>query len=281
MSDEQPSMKNDGAIPHSFKQAYFDVLKNKFVDVMLVSIFVFLFFIPLIVVDTFFNSYIGGVGQDLSQLTETEIRFREFYLRMLQSSIDIPLLMLGFLGLGSSMYVFKKFLYGEKVYLWSDLFKRGIRETFRSTLLCSFIIGVIMLLININVYGLIAYEFPNAYIVVSSVIEGLILIYAFFVLFFAAISDTIYPLKLGAMLKNSLIFAASLFFKNLLVFIPTFAWIVCYYLFTNIFFQAFSLMVFLFFGAGLFSSIWTTYCLSVFDKYINKKNGVTINERYY
>lgn len=281
MMDDKPSLNNDAAIPHSFKQAYFDVLKNRFVDVMLVSIFVFLFFIPLIIVDIFFNSYIGGVGQDLTQFTDSQLRLREFYLRSIQSSIDIPLLMLGCLGLGSSMYVFKKYIYGEKVYLWSDLFVRGIRETFRSSLICSFIIGLIMLLMNVNVYGLVAYGFSNAYIVFSSIIEGVILIYAFFVFFFATVSDTTYSLKIGSMLKNSLIFGGSLFFKNLVVFIPTFAWIICYYFFTNIFFQAFSLMVFLFFGCGLFSSIWTTYCLSVFNKYINKKNDVKINERDY
>lgn len=49
---------------------------------MLISMFVFMFFIPLIAVDIFFNSYIGGVGQDLTQLSESEKLFREFYLRL-------------------------------------------------------------------------------------------------------------------------------------------------------------------------------------------------------
>lgn len=189
--------------------------------------------------------------------------------------------MVGSLGLGSSMYVFKKYIYGEKSYLGTDLFKNGIKETYKTSLICSFFVGVIMLLMNMNVYGLIAYGLPNVYIVISSVVEGLILIYALFILFYSITSETIYTLKIKLTLKNSLIFGGYLYPKNLLVFIPTFAWIVCYYIFTNVFFQAFTLMIFLFFGAGLLSLTWTTYCLSIFNRYINMENDVVINDRHY
>ena len=275
-------VENDvGCVPHSFKAALLDVFKTKFVNLMVLSIFVFLFFIPLICSDIFFNSYIGGVGQDLSQLTETQRAFRDFYLRIYQGAIDIPLLMLGCLGFGSSMFVFKKYIYGEKAYLVSDFFKNGIKATYKASLLWSFILGLISLLISFNVYGLTAYEFPKLYIVITSIIEGLVFILVFFIYFFCVCSETIYDLPFGNATKNSLLFSGILYGKNLLVFISTFAWIVCYYLFTNIFFQGFSLLVFFFIGAGVLSLVWTTYCLYIFNKYINRIKGVTINNRDY
>lgn len=249
-------------LPTTRPQLLKDTLRYRFFEIVLLSIYCFLFLIPSIVW-LIFGGYLF-----INAKTHT------IYEIMFIQGINIPLIMIFGIGVAGCFYVTKKISFQEGESINHDFFY-GIRKNFKMFLLIYFIIGFLYFLLETGVYLINNYEGWNS--ILKGALEGImygIFILFIMILFFMQTQTILYNATFTQLFKNALKFTFGSFLKNLGIFaILLFPFFIYEFVpaINNInYFQyaMFGLEGVFYFGFSFL--IFTLYSNSIFDVTINK-----------
>lgn len=178
---------------------------------MLLSVLITLGFAAKLAIDWVFNTYIGMNATVMEEgYTAQQIAIQTMTLRVGRFALGIPALMLGALFMGAGAHVIRKWFYGEPTQLVRDFFKEGFAQTWKTSLLGGFVLGLGILLVIFDVSYLDLMSFPPVATVILGIVQGLVPLFvlytAIFTAIFAVAFDTVYKLNLWPRIKNSALF---------------------------------------------------------------------------
>ena len=174
---------------------------------MLLSVLITLGFAAKLAIDWVFNTYIGMNATVMEEgYTAQQIAIQTMTLRVGRFALGIPALMLGALFMGAGAHVIRKWFYGEPTQLVRDFFKEGFAQTWKTSLLGGFVLGLSILLVIFDVSYLDLMSFPPVATVILGIVQGLVLLFVLHTAIFAVAFDTVYKLNLWPRIKNSALF---------------------------------------------------------------------------
>lgn len=234
-----------------------DILKTHLSEIMLCSIYIFLFTLP-----TLFWVFFTALTDFF-----TETHILNVLVINLGITFTLPLVGLGFAG---SFYVFKRLVFNDGTNINSDFFI-GIRKNGKSFAKIFFIIGLLYLLLHISLFTIAHMNYDINILTILSALSYILFFLLLFVMIFTCTQTIIYQDTLTTFMKNGLLFTFGSLNKNLGIFIIIlFPFIIYEFVpINNIKWMAILISGFFYFGFGsLLFSIYSNY---LFDKTINIK----------
>lgn len=232
-----------------------DTLKYRLFEIILVSIYMFIFILPLII----WFIFIG-----YSKFNEPNL-----YNSLLQYGVAIPLIMIFGLGASGAFYLFKKICFQEGESINHDFFL-GIKNNYKTFLLIYFFLGLFYMLLHVGLM-IVSSSSINEY--VKGILDGLLYVAFFFILFVSFFMQTqtiIYSASFLQLFTNSLKFTFGMILKNIVIFITI---LLPFFVFEFVPFniaQWISLGVEGIFYFGFSNFVFSLYSNYVFDLTLNK-----------
>ena len=247
-------------IPNTRKELLGVILKEHFFDIVICSIYTFVFAFPLV----FWLIFI-------SQTSYIDITEDNYLLNSLVVYIPIMVGILIFgIGLGGSLYYMKKLVFQEGSNVHQDFFK-GIKETIKQSLLSYGFIAVLYGLMGISKTILSFSEGLNdALITILVGIMYVVLFISLIIVSFNMTQSILYNATQGQLITNSVRFFIGKLLFNILFFGIIFTPLILYEVF------AISYIHWILFGIcaiwhfGFSSLLFTLYSHYIFDLTINK-----------
>ena len=122
------------SLPRNRKEVFFDLLKNRKMNLFAFSCYTFIFFIPL-AVDLFYFNFLESAA--IASGHNNQLFSLIFYSML----IMLPCMVIGFIGLAGAFYTAKKMVWQEGLSLASDFFQ-GIKENYKHAILNGVIFGL-------------------------------------------------------------------------------------------------------------------------------------------
>ena len=257
VSDEQ-AIKS---LPHSRKEAFFDLLRHRKMTLFSLSCFTFMFFIPL-AVDLFYFNFL-----EMAAIATEKYEYL-FSLVFYSMVIMLPCMIIGFIGLAGAFYVAKRLVWQESTSLAVDFFS-GIKENWKHALGNGIIFGLTLFGLIVGGSYLLIYS-PTAPIWCGIGIGALILLFIVLGMVNALTftQDAYYSNPFMTTVKNAFSFMGLLNWRVLVTFLLTTGLVVglgC----INFVTLAIGMVLFAFLNSAVII-IYTLMSHEVFDKYINK-----------
>lgn len=247
-------------LPTTRKMQLGIILKEHFFDVVICSFYIFAFAFPLF----FWLIYINLTN--VASIDETNYLFNSLIINLPL----IPGIMLFGLGIGGSLFFFKKLAFNEGSNVHTDFFL-GIKKNYKQSLLSFFVVGLtysfLCIAKNVLIFGS---GLDPIYI---GIITGIMYVLMFFVLAFTSFIMTqsiIYNATQGQLFANAFRFIAGKPLKNLGIFVIMFVPFILYE------FLPFNIAHWIIFGVcaiwhfGFSSLIFSLYSFYMFDLTLNK-----------
>lgn len=257
-------------LPHSRKEVFIDLLKHQKRQLVSLSMLTFVFLLPLAVNIILFNQFI--VGANLS-IDDAAVRASTmFSLILYMMLICIPLVMVGFIGLGGLAYVCKNIVWQEGIISGPDFFK-GIKKNWVHAMFSGLIWGVSLFIFVVGVLFFARVRESSETPIVFSFGIGLCVVQ--FIIFSIVCTYSLtytcyYQNTFREVMKNSFIFFAAKFLKNIILFILSTGLMVGL-MFID-FIAQIVVIIFLAFFISFYMVAWTLLSHEAFDQYINKAN---------
>lgn len=254
-------------LPHSRRDVFRDVLKNRWKDLLKLGALLLLFSLPLLV--------FGAVGEINAANIYAEYKngaiSAETYASEVAASngafalIKIIGYIIFSVGIAGSARVLRQIIWDEPLFFFED-FKDGIKIYGGQFALAMFL------------YGLCAYTAVFFSSATNGILYAIALGLGVFILlpamFFWLSARTVYSSRIGENIRNGFMFYVRTLFKSigmlLLAFLPfTLEYVLEFFGLYNFIFKYSYLLIctFLFLPLGIM--LWLLYTYSVFDKYIN------------
>lgn len=255
-------------LPSNRARQLFVIFRTRFNALLITNLLCGLFWLPLLAWDL----YSGWAVSEFVQGLETAEHFSHLInLSLFQYGIDSLLLAVAFIGLSGAFYVIRRLFWGQPVKPSADFFK-GVRDSWKQFALIGFVVGLIVLFLQYFAStALLTMNNENSFFWTVSIclccVASLLLLC---ITAMACAQSSLYNVKFGKLVGNS----AILTFKKLLTslcvcIISILPFVVCWYL-PWIIAKLVVACVVLTVGIYYAVSVQTAFCLSVFDKYINK-----------
>ncbi len=268
VGNENKEPFHESNLPATRTKQFFDILKNRLGAIVGISLLVFAFSLLAIVWFIAWRAFIISPPADIAN-DPVLLANRAFYLNLILYLVLLPLIMLSYVGLGGAFQVLKKLCWNEGIFFFHD-FAKGIRESYKVSLLAGFLVGFVLLGTMSNYYFYQVISLPFIMQVAFMTILTLILVITIMASLFMVMQAQIFRNKISGYLKNGYLFAAVLFPKNLVFFILGIIPLIVFFFIRLIFLQLVYLFVLAIIGFGIFTLIWSLYSIYVFDKYINQ-----------
>lgn len=257
----------EASLPHSRRDVFRDVLKNRWKDLLKVGALLLLFSLPLLV--------FGAVGEINAANIYAEYKngaiSAETYASEVAASngafalIKIIGYIIFSVGIAGSARVLRQIIWDEPLFFFED-FKDGIKIYGGQFALAMFL------------YGLCSYTAVFFSSAANGILYAIALGLGVFILlpamFFWLSERTVYANRIGENIRNGFMFYVRTLFKSigmlLLAFLPfTLEYVLEFFGLYNFIFKYSYLLIctFLFLPLGIM--LWLLYTYSVFDKYIN------------
>ena len=250
-------------LPRNRKEVFFDLLKNRKMNLFAFSCYTFIFFIPLAVDLFFFNFFeSAAIAADKSD--------QLFSLVFYSMLIMLPCMLVGFIGLAGAFYTAKKIVWQEGISLASDFFQ-GIKENWKHALINGVIFG--LALFGLVVGGTYLLIYAPVHAVVKGIGLGALIL--FFLLFGMVVvlnftQCVYYENSYAVTLRNSFSFLGLLNWRILLIYLLSTGTVVVLGLF-NLITLTIGLVLFAIFNSVVII-LYTLISHYGFDKYINKEH---------
>lgn len=257
----------EASLPHSRRDVFRDVLKNRWKDLLKVGALLLLFSLPLLVFGAvgeinaanIYAEYKNGAISAETYATEVAASNGAFAL------IKIIGYLIFSVGIAGSARVLRQIIWDEPLFFFED-FKDGIKIYGGQFALAMFL------------YGLCAYTAVFFSSATNGILYAIALGLGVFILlpamFFWLSARTVYASRIGENIRNGFMFYVRTLFKSigmlLLAFLPfILEYILEFFGLYNFIFKYSYLLIctFLFLPLGIM--LWLLYTYSVFDKYIN------------
>ena len=251
------------SLPRNRKEVFFDLLKNRKMNLFAFSCYTFIFFIPL-AVDLFYFNFLESAAITADKSDQL------FSLVFYSMLIMLPCMLIGFIGLAGAFYTAKKMVWQEGISLASDFFQ-GIKENWKHAILNGVIFG--LALFGLVVGGTYLMIYAQVHAVVKGIGLGALIL--FFLLFGMVIvlnftQCVYYENGYGVTLRNSFSFLGLLNWRILLIYLLSTGTVVVLGLF-NLITLTIGLILFAVFNSVAII-LYTLVSHSGFDKYINKEH---------
>lgn len=257
----------EASLPHSRRDVFRDVLKNRWKDLLKVGALLLLFSLPLLV--------FGAVGEINAANIYAEYKngaiSAETYASEVAASngafalIKIIGYIIFSVGIAGSARVLRQIIWDEPLFFFED-FKDGIKIYGGQFALAMFL------------YGLCAYTAVFFSSATNGILYAIALGLGVFILlpamFFWLSARTVYSSRIGENIRNGFMFYVRTLFKSigmlLLAFLPfTLEYVLEFFGLYNFIFKYSYLLICTFLLLPLGIMLWLLYTYSVFDKYIN------------
>lgn len=251
-------------LPTNRFQLLGDVLRYRLFEVILLSVYMFLFLLPSLI----WLIFSGYLFSNVENHTIYEV--------ILTNGVNIIFLMIFGLGCSGAFYFLKKVCFQEGESINADFFL-GIKKNWKMFLFIYFLIGLTYFLLEIGV-AYLNYE-PNIDSILKGVLEGIM--YAGFILFmmvyfFMQTQTILYNATVGQLFRNALKFTFGSFLKNLGIFAIL---LLPFFLFE--FVPSINGMdIFQYASIGLEAVFYFGFSYLVFSLYSNHVFDMTINKNY-
>lgn len=257
----------EASLPHSRRDVFRDVLKNRWKDLLKLGALLLLFSLPLLV--------FGAVSEINAANIYAEYKNGAISAETCASEVAASngafalIKMIGYIifsvGIAGSARVLRQIIWDEPLFFFED-FKDGIKIYGGQFALAMFL------------YGLCAYTAVFFSSATNGILYAIALGLGVFILlpamFFWLSERTVYASRIGENIRNGFMFYVRTLFKSigmlLLAFLPfTLEYVLEFFGLYNFIFKYFYLLIctFLFLPLGIM--LWLLYTYSVFDKYIN------------
>ncbi len=254
-------------LPKNRKQVLKFIYKHRALTLFCANLIFILFAVPFIAWEII--NYLTKFSLDSSV---QEKYFEALQKLVVESNLlRIPFLMIASIGLAGMMYIVRKLCWNEPVSLWKD-FGRGIKNSWKSYLGISFILGLIIFVTEwiINAFAIGSMSgFSGIFFLVFTIllaIMGLIAsIYAFGL-------ASLYSMNFVALYKASFIMAMKTFFYNILMLIVAFLPIAIFFIIPIPAIYYIGIFVVIFGGTGYSFTCATLFLMKNFDRFINKQS---------
>lgn len=251
------------SLPRNRKEVFFDLLKNRKMNLFAFSCYTFIFFIPL-AVDLFLFNFFESVA---IAADKSDQLFSLVFYSML---IMLPCMLIGFIGLAGAFYTAKKMVWQEGISLASDFFQ-GIKENWKHALINGVIFG--LALFGLVVGGTYLMIYAPVHAVVKGIGLGALIL--FFLLFGMVVvlnftQCVYYENGYAVTLRNSFSFLGLLNWRILLIYLLSTGTVVVLGLF-NLITLTIGLLLFAIFNSVVII-LYTLISHYGFDKYINKEH---------
>ena len=254
-------------LPHTRWQIFVDLLKNQKRQMISLSMLLFVFLLPLVVDILIFNMYIYGVPS--GEKNYGAIVFSLIFYMMI---IAIPCSMVGFVGLSGLAHVSKLMCWQNGVINGPDFFT-GVKKNWKQALVFGLIWGISLFVLVVGVLYLVRTQQVVEQPWLNSIGIGVCIV-QFIILSIVCVYSLTYSCyysnTVWQVFKNSFIFFAAKFFKNLLLFVLTTGLIVGL-MFVDFIAQIAIIIVLAFLSSYMMIG-WTLLSHEAFDQYINKFN---------
>lgn len=259
---------NSEKLPSNRAKQFFVILRTRFGLLFRANLLCAPFFIPLMVWDLLSGWF---VGEFVADLTVSEHFSHLINLSLLQYGVDALFMALAFVGLAGLFYVTRRIFWGQPVKIISDFFK-GVKDSYKQFFFLGLILGLFLGLMQYLIsFASLTMTEDNSLIWSISVCFCVVAaVLAVMISMIACGQASLYKVGFGKLLVNS----AVLTFKKLLTsfsvfFLSVGPLIICWFL---PWLLARIIACLVLFTAGLCWAIamQTAFCLSVFDRYINK-----------
>lgn len=234
-----------------------DIIKTHLSEVILCSIYVFLFTIPTLFW-VFFTTLTGFFSEN-----------HILNVLVINGGITLTLPLMG-LGFSGAFYVFKRLVFNDGTNINSDFFI-GIKKNGKYFLKIFFIIGLLYLLLHLSLFNIAHMNFGINTLTILSALSYVLFFILLLVMMFTCTQTILYQDTLNKFIKNGLLFTFGSLNKNLGIFlIVLFPFLIYEFVpINNIKWIAILLSGFFYFGFG--TLLFTIYSNHLFDKTINIK----------
>ncbi len=248
--------KEDANLPNSRWAQFLDILRYRFWDILLGSIFACLFLVPCL---------LWIVFAAMNEL----IDMGSMYSILVVYGVAAVLFSIAGLGSAGLYYFYRKLVYGEGANLIND-FPLGIKKCWKEGLISHFVLGLLYLILKLDIGALSSYvESETVLVVLLGISYALFYILASLVLFYMP-QAVLYEGSFFRLIGNSWRFYVGSFFKSLgislLFFVPFFV----YELINSWTGEWITIGIFCLLY-GFLSLGVSLYCTSLFDVYINPR----------
>ncbi len=258
-----PRRKSFGAeaapLPTTRKEQLKDTLRWRFGDYILVSVYMFIFLIPLLFWLLFsYYTFLTDVDESL-------------LVYILVYGVSVPLIVVFGLGIGGGTYFFKKLYYGEGTEVSKDFFA-GVRKNAKGSALSFLAFGLVYFVMNV-LGALIDYStFPLYVKVILIALLYVLFIFVFAITIYMYSQSLFYNATFTQLMTNSVRFLIGDFLRSfgvvLMLLAPFFFFSFLPYLVA----QGIVVLICAVFYFGFSTGVYMLYCMYLFDRVINKKN---------
>ena len=246
--------------PSTRLKQFFDIAKNRFVELIKISLLQTVFNMPLIVSLVLFYILVRN-SQDASSLLTVFIITSGSFL------ITLPF---SYVGMTGTFYCMKKLAYAEGEFAASSFFI-GMREEFKKGILIGLLMGLSTGIAVIGLYLSFVYltQLDNIVTGFSIAILTIQFIVMLIVSYYAVGQSVVYSNKMRFIYKNSFIMTLIRFPINLLLVILAPGIVVALIAIMEI--TMYAAIVLIVFFSAFGHLIWMLNVISTFDKFINKE----------
>lgn len=240
-----------------------DILKYRLFDIILLSIYMFLFMLPSILW-TIFGGYLFS-----------NVETHSIYEVILINGINIIFIMIFGLGSAGSFYVLKKICFQEGESINHD-FIVGIKKNWKMFLLIYFFIGLIYFLLEVGIATISSYESLDGITIgaIQGIMYGIFIIFMM-IFFFMQTQTIIYVANFTQLFINGVKFTFGMFLKNIGIFFILLLPLFIFELVPSIggidYFQYTMIILEAVFYFGFSFCIFSLYSNHVFDLSLNKE----------
>lgn len=263
------------SLPHDRKVQFMDIMKHRYMLLILCGIMIFIGFLPVIFAygvtvyisnASVFSKIVESYTTDASQQA-----FIYFWTVNVSYAIMIPLLMLGFVVLTGGLRIYRLLSWGEGVFFFHDFF-RGIKANFKTGLLLGLFLGIFLFIIKFIGGALSLYLNGNLGIGVELFLKGVLFIFVLPIAICLLILTTYFDDGFFKSIKNGFyLYANKPFF-----FIPCSLILLVIYLFpfiSNYYLILLSIVIVMLFIFPIYILLCNQLALSIIDKTVETEGA--------
>jgi len=256
-------------LPHNRRQVFKFIYKNRALQLFSASLLCLLFFIPFIIWDTinYFAQLIELRGKTGFELYETSAEFVNT-----SNLINIPCLMLAFIGLAGLVYVVRKLCWNEPVAIFKD-FKKGIKNSWQQYLIIGFVFSLNKWILDFSFNLLLYYSDINFALRIGLLIFLSLLCVVLLIMHCYALGlSANYNMSIIEVYKASFTLTLKKFFTNVLMLIAGIFPLAIIFMIPYALGQILGIILTIFGGIGFCVLVVSLFLYRQFDKFINEKN---------
>lgn len=254
---------NPNELPKDRKAQFFDLAKNRFLDIFKLTVLLDLFILPLFIVYLLFSTLITG--------SDPSNAYSLFFYMFL---LFVPCIWILYIGLGGIAEPLKQLIWGEGLFGPSAFFK-GIKRNLKASIIAGVIESISMFAFSAGSLFLLTHGPQSDGNWINGTGVGLLAAQAIIVTmltYFLIMQNTTFETPFLGMLKNGFIFALARLPINLLFAIIYPGIIIALFLIPSAITPYIGIALTLLFS-GLGMLIWSLDSISLFDIYINESTN--------